>query len=50
MIPLNGNTLVVILIIEYLIVAAVYGFGKDWPRLTYWVGASIINVAVLTMK
>jgi len=48
MIP--GDLLVKCLIAEYTVIAIAYGWQGDWSRLTYWLGAIILNVGFLTMK
>jgi len=45
-----GKSLMVVLLFQYVIIAAVFAGSKDWPRAIYWTGAAIITVAVLLMK
>jgi len=47
---LNGDLLTKILIAEYAVIAGVYAYAKDWPRLIYWLGATILTVGILRMK
>ena len=47
---LSGNALIILLIVEYIIIAAVYGFEQNWGKFTYFVGATIISFGVLWMK
>jgi len=39
-----------ILIAQYIICAIVYAYNKDWGRVVYWVGATIIVTGTLMMK
>ena len=45
-----GDTFVMILIVEYFIIAIAYAWQKDWARVAYFVGAIILSVGVLNMK
>lgn len=47
---LDGNGLIILLIIEYIIIAVVYGFEQNWGKATYFLGAAIISFGVLWMK
>ena len=47
---LDGNSLIIVLIIEYAIIAIAYGFAHNWAKVTYFVGAIIISLGVLWMK
>ena len=37
----------VALIVTYLVLAVLYGVERDWPKVLYWVGASILGTGVL---
>lgn len=45
-----GDFFVKLLIVEYAVIAAAYAWGRDWPRVAYFVGAIILSVGVLNMK
>ena len=47
---LNGNVLITVLIVEFAIIAGVYAYNHDWPRLVYWLGAVMVNIGILKMK
>ena len=47
---MTGDWLMRVLVVEYVIVALVFASEGNWPRFTYWVGASIITGSVLWMK
>lgn len=47
---LSGNSLIILLIIEYIIIAGVYGYEQNWGKAIYFVGATIISFGVLWMK
>lgn len=47
---LSGNGLIILLIIEYIIIAVIYGFEGNWAKATYFLGATIISLGVLWMK
>jgi hypothetical protein len=47
---INGDLLVKLLVMEYAIIAIAYACQKDWSRLTYWIGAIVLNIGFLTMK
>lgn len=46
----KGETLIIILIVEYAIIAAAFGIQSDWARVLYYIGAIIISLGVLWMK
>ena len=45
-----GNKFVVLLICEYIIITIAYIFQKDWARVAYFIGATILSLGVLWMK
>jgi len=47
---LTGNNLIILLMIEYTLVAIAYGFDGNWPKVLYFVGATILSLGVLWMK
>lgn len=47
---LDGNGLMILLSVEYLLIAAVYGYECNWAKATYFLGATIISLGVLWMK
>jgi hypothetical protein len=42
-----SNLLIKILLIEYIIIMVVCVFEKNWARVLYWFGASLLQVSIL---
>lgn len=42
-----SSWLIAIMVVEYIVVAAVCVFEGNWPRMLYWTCAAGINLAVL---
>jgi len=42
-----SRVLMAILLLEYAAIAVVCLFEKDWVKALYWVGASVLQIAVL---
>lgn len=49
---MNSATLIIVLIVEYLIIAVVAAFERPprWPLVLYYVAAAMISLAVLWMR
>lgn len=47
---MNSATLIIVLIVEYLVIAAWAGFERRWSLVLYYVAAALISVAVLWMR
>lgn len=47
---MNGDYLMQALIGAYLMIAIVSGFEGNWPRVLYWISASLLTISVLYMK
>ena len=45
-----GKNMVIAMIIAYVIIGITFLLQKDYPRAVYWLGAILLNIAVLTMK
>jgi len=45
-----GDWLVKSLILQYLVVACAYAWGRDWPRAGYFLSAAGISLSVLRMR
>ena len=50
--PMNSATLIIVLIVEYIIIAVVAALERPprWPLVLYYVAAAMISVAVLWMR
>ena len=46
----NGDRLMLILIGAYGVLAVVYAWEMNWPKVLYWIGALCITSAVLWMR
>lgn len=44
---MSGDLLMKVLLAEYAVIMAVYGFERNWPMTLYWFGAIILNAGVL---
>lgn len=44
---MNSQLLIKILLVEYVIIAGVCFYEKNWVRLLYWISASGLQVAIL---
>ncbi len=44
---LVSNILIKVLLLEYIVIAAVCFYEKNYARLLYWVSASGLQVAIL---
>jgi len=42
-----SNLLIKLLLVEYLVIAVVCIFEGNWPRVTYWISASGLQIAIL---
>ena len=47
---ITGTLLMQGLVVLYVIVACVFAYELNWPKMTYWIGAAIITSSVLRMK
>lgn len=47
---MTSTGLMKLLVAEYAVIAAVCLLEGNWPRFSYWVGASIITGSVIWMK
>ena len=47
---MTGDTLMVGLIVVYVVLAVIFAFEGNWPRVLYWVSAGLITTSVLWMK
>ena len=47
---ISGTALMTGLIVFYVVLAGVFAVEGNWPRCTYWIGASIITGSVLWMS
>lgn len=47
---MNGDLLMKGLIVFYAVVACVFAWEGNWPKMTYWIGAAIITSSVVVMK
>jgi hypothetical protein len=47
---MTGNLLMQCLVVVYVIVAVVFAYENNWPKMAYWIGAGIITSSVLVMK
>ena len=45
----GGNTLLKILVVEYIIIAVAYIVGGNYPKAVYFIGAVILSLGVLWM-
>ena len=45
-----SSALMVVLVGVYLVVAAVSAWEHNWPRVLYWVSASLLTGSVLWMQ
>ena len=45
-----GNRFLIILIVQYVVIAGAYFWERDFPRVLYFVGAAILSLGVLWMK
>ena len=44
---MTSSTLMIVLIVEYLVIAALSASERRWPRVLYYIAAALISVAVL---
>ena len=44
-----GQKFMIALVVQYVITAGVFCWEGNWPKVAYWVGASIITGSVLWM-
>ena len=42
-----SNTLIKILLFEYVIIMGVCIYERNWVKATYWLGASVLNFSIL---
>jgi len=47
---LDGDLFLIMLLVQYIIIAVLYGVNDNWGKCLYFVGASILSVGVLMMK
>lgn len=47
---MNSATLIIVLIVEYIVIAGVATWERRWPLVLYYVAAAMISVAVLWMR
>ena len=47
---MNGDWLVKCLVAQYAVIACVYGWQGNWPKMLYWIGAGLIGTSVVMMK
>lgn len=45
-----GDLFVKVMIVEYLVIALVYGLNHNWAKVLYFLSAALISVSVLMMK
>jgi hypothetical protein len=44
---MNGDTLMRCLIVFYVVLAGVYCWELNWPKVMYWVAAAALTTSVL---
>lgn len=42
-----SSLLIKILLVEYIIVAIVCAYERNWPKVLYWISASGLQIAIL---
>lgn len=47
---MTGDTLLKILLTEYIVIMVAYLFQRNWAKAIYFLGAAIISTGVLWMK
>ena len=47
---LYGDTLMWILLVEYILIAVAFGIDGNYPKVLYFVGAGILTLGVLWMS
>lgn len=47
---MTGHLLMQALVLEYVVVALVFAWEGNIPKMCYWIGAAIITTSVLVMK
>lgn len=45
-----GKNLMILLMVEYIIIAIAFLFQKDWARALYFAGAIILSLGVIWMR
>lgn len=45
-----GHNLLKLLIVEYVVIALAFALHKNWAKMTYFIGATILSLGVLWMK
>lgn len=46
----SGDAITKVLILVYLILAIRFAFEGQWPRMTYWIGATLIVGSTLWIR
>ncbi len=46
----GGNNLLKLFLVEYIIVCSVFVLSGSWNKMLYYIGASILTLALLLMK
>ena len=47
---ISGTLLMQGLIVAYVVIAVVFAFEGNWPKVLYWISAGLITTSVLLMK
>ena len=47
---INGTLLMQGLVVFYVVIAVVFAFEGNWPKVLYWISAGLITTSVLWMK
>ena len=47
---INGTVLMQGLIVFYVVLACVFAWENNWPKVLYWCSAGLITISVLWMK
>ncbi len=47
---ISGPLLMQALIVAYVVIACVFAFEGNWPKVLYWLSAGSITLSVLWMK
>jgi drug/metabolite transporter (DMT)-like permease len=47
---MTGDMMMGGLLVLYVIISIIFAVEGNWPKCTYWIGASIITCSVLWMK
>lgn len=47
---MSGELLMKGLVVTYVVVACVFAYEQNWPKMFYWIGAAMITSSVLVMR